>query len=87
MTARCADYYTRRMMSILIGEFQSPDEEMKQIVFKVVEQCCSTKGMESQYIKEEILPHFFEHFWNHGMAMDPRSYRQVIWNFKLICLV
>lgn len=33
--------------------------------------------MEPQYIREDILPHFFRHFWNHRMALDRRNYRQV----------
>ena len=31
-----ANYYTREVMLILIREFQSPDEEMKKIVLKVI---------------------------------------------------
>jgi hypothetical protein len=84
MDAEYANYYTREVMLILIREFQSPDEEMKKIVLKVVKQCCGTDGVESQYIKDEILPHFFKHFWNHRMALDRRNYRQVIKDFKLI---
>lgn len=45
---------------------------------QVVKQCCGTDGVESQYIKEEILPHFFKHFWNHRMALDRRNYRQLV---------
>merc|ERR1719412_39339 len=30
------------------------------------------------YTKEEILPHFFKHFWNHRMALDRRNYRQLV---------
>ena len=78
MDAEYANYYTREVMLILIREFQSPDEEMKKIVLKVVKQCCSTDGVEAQYIKDEILPHFFKHFWNHRMALDRRNYRQLV---------
>lgn len=78
MDAEYANYYTREVMLILIREFQSPDEEMKKIVLKVVKQCCSTDGVEPQYIKEEILPQFFKHFWNHRMALDRRNYRQLV---------
>ncbi|XP_044726974.1 splicing factor 3B subunit 1 [Chrysoperla carnea] len=78
MDAEYANYYTREVMLILIREFQSPDEEMKKIVLKVVKQCCGTDGVESQYIKEEILPSFFKHFWNHRMALDRRNYRQLV---------
>lgn len=78
MDAEYANYYTREVMLILIREFQSPDEEMKKIVLKVVKQCCATDGVEPHYIKTEILPHFFKSFWNHRMALDRRNYRQLV---------
>jgi splicing factor 3B subunit 1 len=77
MDAEYANYYTREVMLILIREFQSPDEEMKKIVLKVVKQCCATDGVEPTYIKDEVLPPFFKHFWNQRMALDRRNYRQV----------
>ncbi len=43
----------------------------------MVKQCCMTDGVEPHYIKEEILPHFFRHFWNQRMALDRRNFRQV----------
>lgn len=73
-----ANYYTREVMLILIREFASPDEEMKKIVMKVVKQCCSTDGVQPQYIKEEVLPHFFKHFWNQRMAGEKRNYKQLV---------
>ncbi|UYV71285.1 SF3B1 [Cordylochernes scorpioides] len=78
MDAEYANYYTREVMLILIREFQSPDEEMKKIVLKIVKQCCATDGVEPQYIKDEVLPHFFKSFWNHRMALDRRNYRQLV---------
>ena len=78
MDAEYANYYTKEVMLILVREFQSPDEEMKKIVLKVVKQCCGTDGVEAQYIKEEVLPHFFRHFWNHRMALDRRNYKQLV---------
>lgn len=78
MDNESANYYTREVMVILIREFQSPDEEMKKIVLKVVKQCCMTDGVEPHYIKEEILPHFFRHFWNQRMALDRRNFRQLV---------
>ena len=90
MDAEYANYYTREVMLILIREFQSPDEEMKKIVLKVVKQCCATDGVEPQYIKDEILPPFFKHFWNQRMALERRNYRQVcavIWDGFVFILV
>lgn len=43
----------------------------------MVKQCCGTDGVEANYIKTEILPPFFKHFWQHRMALDRRNYRQV----------
>jgi len=73
-----ASHYTRMVMPILIREFQSPDEEMKKIVLKVVKQCVATAGVEPQYIREEVLPDFFRHFWVRRMALDRRNCRQVV---------
>ncbi|RCH97606.1 Splicing factor 3B subunit 1 [Rhizopus azygosporus] len=73
-----ANYYTKEVMVILIREFQSPDEEMKKIVLKVVKQCAATDGVMPSYIKEEILPEFFKHFWVRRMALDRRNYKQVV---------
>jgi splicing factor 3B subunit 1 len=78
MDAEYASYYTKEVMVILIREFQTPDEEMKKIVLKVVKQCVSTEGVTPQYIKQEILPDYFKYFWIRRMALDRRNYRQVI---------
>ncbi|CAI5714469.1 unnamed protein product [Peronospora farinosa] len=78
MDAQYANYYTVEVMEILIREFQSPDEEMKKIVLKVVKQCVSTDGVEASYVKEKILPEFFRHFWVRRMALDRRNYRQLV---------
>ena len=73
-----AAHYTREVMPTLIREFQSPDEEMKKIVLKVVQQCVATAGVEPAYIRTEILPEFFRHFWIRRMALDRRNYQQVV---------
>ena len=39
-------------------------------VLQVVKQCVGTEGVESDYIKLEILPEFFKCFWNRRMALD-----------------
>ncbi|KAJ3238536.1 Splicing factor 3B subunit 1 [Chytriomyces hyalinus] len=78
MDVEYANYYTKEVMSTLIREFQSPDEEMKKIVLKVVKQCAGTEGVEAAYIKAEILPEFFRHFWVRRMALDRRNYKQLV---------
>ncbi|KAL7154348.1 hypothetical protein ABFS83_04G228200 [Erythranthe nasuta] len=78
MDATYASYYTKEVMVILIREFQSPDEEMKKIVLKVVKQCVSTEGVEPDYIRNYILPDFFRNFWARRMALDRRNYKQLV---------
>ncbi|THU54523.1 hypothetical protein C4D60_Mb10t26000 [Musa balbisiana] len=78
MDAVYASYYTKEVMIILIREFQSPDEEMKKIVLKVVKQCVSTEGVEADYIRNDILPEFFRNFWVRRMALDRRNYKQLV---------
>ncbi|GLT26082.1 hypothetical protein SLA2020_011690 [Shorea laevis] len=78
MDAIYASYYTKEVMFILIREFQSPDEEMKKIVLKVVKQCVSTEGVEADYIRNDILPEFFRNFWVRRMALDRRNYKQLV---------
>jgi uncharacterized membrane protein YgcG len=73
-----ANHYTREVMPILIREFQSPDEEMKKIVLKVIQQCCGTSGVSAEYVKESVLPEFFKAFWIRRMALDRRNYKQVV---------
>ena len=73
-----ANYYTREVMVVLIREFSTPDEEMKRIVLKVVKQCVATEGVESAYIREDILPPFFRNFWVVRNALDKRNYQQLV---------
>ena len=73
-----ASHYTRLVMPILLREFHSPDEEMKKIVLKVIQQCVATAGVEPDYIRKEILPEFFRNFWIRRMALDHRNYQQVV---------
>lgn len=78
MEENYASHYTRLVMPILLREFHSPDEEMKKIVLKVIQQCVATAGVEPDYIRKEILPEFFRNFWIRRMALDRRNYKQVV---------
>ncbi|ETN43125.1 uncharacterized protein HMPREF1541_02283 [Cyphellophora europaea CBS 101466] len=78
MDEEYANYYTSQIMEILLREFQSPDEEMKKVVLRVVSQCASTDGVTAGYLKEHVLADFFKNFWVRRMALDKRNYRQVV---------
>jgi splicing factor 3B subunit 1 len=78
MDLEYASYYIKEVTVILIREFQTPDEEMRKIVSKVVKQCAATEGVTPAYIKKDILPDFFKAFWVRWVALDRRNYRQVV---------
>lgn len=78
MDSNYAKHYTEAIMPVLIREFVSPDEGMKKIVLKAIKQCVSTDGVETSYVKKEILPEFFRHFWVRRMALDKSNYKQVV---------
>ncbi|KAM0434659.1 hypothetical protein ACHAPT_003758 [Fusarium lateritium] len=78
MDEEYANYYTSKIMEILLREFSSPDEEMKKVVLKVVSQCAGTDGVTAGYLKEHVLDEFFKSFWVRRMALDKRNYRQVV---------
>eukprot|EP01117_Protostelium_nocturnum_P000860 TRINITY_DN1116_c0_g1_i1.p1 TRINITY_DN1116_c0_g1~~TRINITY_DN1116_c0_g1_i1.p1 ORF type:complete len:1104 (-),score=251.26 TRINITY_DN1116_c0_g1_i1:164-3475(-) len=78
MDAQYASYYTKEVVVKLIDNFPSPEEETKKIVLKVLKQCVATEGVEPQYIKEEIIPEFFKHFWVRRNALDKRNYKQLV---------
>ena len=73
MDSEYANYYTKEVMVVLIREFQSPDEEMKKIVLKVVKQCVGTDGVEPQYVRDELLDEFFRNFWVRRVAHNVGS--------------
>ena len=78
MDEEFANYYVSQIMEILLREFQSPDEEMKKVVLKVLSQCANTNGVTAGYLKETVLNDFFKSFWVRRMALDKRNYVQVV---------
>ena len=51
---------------------------MRRIVLKVVKQCAATDGVTGQFLREEMLPEYFKHFWVRRMALDRRNFREVV---------
>jgi splicing factor 3B subunit 1 len=78
MDEEYGNYYTSQIMEILLREFQSPDEEMKKVVLKVISQCAGGAGVTAAYLKETVLNDFFKSFWVRRMALDKRNYKQVV---------
>ena len=78
MDAQYANFYTREVMVVLQREFASPDEEMRKIILQVVRQCVGTEGVEATYLRDEVCPDFFTHFWVRKMALDRRNTKALV---------
>eukprot|EP01133_Synstelium_polycarpum_P015481 gene15481-18384_t len=78
MDASYASYYTKEVMTILVREFKTNEDEMKKIVLKVVKQCVATEGVEANYIRDEVATEFFKNFWVRRMALDRRNHKQLV---------
>ncbi|OII71016.1 HEAT repeat family protein [Cryptosporidium andersoni] len=78
MDAHHANYYTSEVAPILVNEFSTPDDEMKRIVLKVIQQCILTNGVEVEYFKLEIIPLYFSNLWIPRNALDKRTYKQLV---------
>jgi splicing factor 3B subunit 1 len=69
---------TRLIMPVLRKNFDTPDDDMKKIILKVLKQCIGTEGIETSYVRTEILQDFLDCFWIRRMALDRKNYRQLI---------
>lgn len=72
-----ASHYARELLAGLARHFATPDDEMKRIILKVLKQCATTHGVQAAYLKAEVVPEFFRHFWVRRMALDRRTGRQL----------
>lgn len=71
-------YFVKEVTPTLIREFASADDDMRRIVLKVVKQCAATDGVTGSFLKAEMLPEYFKHFWVRRMALDRRNFREVV---------
>lgn len=78
MDTESASVFTKDVMKVLLREFKTPDEEMKKIVLKVVQQCVATEGVEPAYVRSDLLPDFFSSFWVRRNALDRRNAQALV---------
>jgi splicing factor 3B subunit 1 len=55
-------------MPTVIRQFESPDEEMRKIILKVLKQIMACEGVDVQYVRKDVLEPFFKCFWVKRMA-------------------
>mmetsp|Transcript_12518 Transcript_12518/g.18244 ORF Transcript_12518/g.18244 Transcript_12518/m.18244 type:complete len:550 (-) Transcript_12518:465-2114(-) len=78
MDAEHAGKATRKIMPVVVREFESPDEDMRKIILKVVKQCVATEGVSAPYVRDNLLSEYFRCFWMRRMAHDKRNSKQLV---------
>lgn len=78
MDDNSAAEFTKYVMSVVLKEFESPDDEMKRILLIVIKQCIEAKLVSSTYVRETILEQFWEHFWTRKICMDRISAKSLV---------
>lgn len=55
MEPRHAGQYIKTIMPTLIRQFETPDDEMRKIVLKVLKQIMACDGIDVNYIRKDVL--------------------------------
>lgn len=84
MDAEYASYYTQEIMRTVNREFTSPDDEMKKAVLIVLQKCCKTEGITPKYLRQEVAPSFFRHFWVRRTALDRQMNKLVTYTTTIM---
>ncbi|MES1912091.1 MAG: hypothetical protein MHM6MM_004426 [Cercozoa sp. M6MM] len=78
MEPELANFSVREAMPVILREFSTSDDEMVKILLAVVRQCVAAEGVSPSYLRVDVLPSYFRHFWVRRMAADRRTYRELI---------
>lgn len=72
-----ANYYTRELMTVITREFNSPDEDMKVTILKIMINLPLSRQLIRNYNKEIINP-FMRFFWNRRTASDSQQLSRLV---------
>ncbi|RLV96229.1 U2 snRNP component prp10 [Spathaspora sp. JA1] len=64
-----SNYYTRELVHVLAREFNSPDEDMKKTILRILVKLPLSRKLNENYNREIIKP-FISAFWNRRTASD-----------------
>lgn len=69
-----AQQRTAAMMPTLVGQFNTPEDEYRRVLLRVVERCVAADGVTPPFIRDVVLDPFFEGFWRvRRVAGDRRT--------------
>ncbi|CAH2355236.1 U2 snRNP component Hsh155p [[Candida] railenensis] len=64
-----SNYYSRELMAVISREFQSPDEDMKKTILRILTTLPLSKEIIPNYPTQIFVP-FFKAYWNRRVASD-----------------
>lgn len=72
-----SNYYTKELMTVITREFNSPDEDMKVTILKIMVNLPLSRHLIKNYNKEIIKP-FLKFFWNRRTASDSQQLSKLV---------
>lgn len=67
-----SNYYTKEIMRIIVREFNSPDEDMRKSILRIMIALPLSRQLIPKYNTEIIAP-FLKFFWNRKTASDSKT--------------
>lgn len=72
------NFYTEKLSSKIISEFDSPDDDLRRVIMQVLRQLSRCRAMDDEFWMRSVCPRFFDQFWSARVAGDRRSYRLLV---------
>ena len=77
-------FYTKELIRIVRKELNSPDDDMRRAVLFFLQKCSKVDAITPSFLKEEIVPAFFENFWVRRVALDIQFNKMVTYTTMLL---
>ena len=78
MSEQDASEYIKYVMEVILREFETPEDEMKRILLKVLKQCLDNRLVRPEGTLEKMLPGFWGSFWLRKLCVDRLSGEQLV---------
>ncbi|KAK6200184.1 armadillo-type protein [Scheffersomyces amazonensis] len=72
-----SNYYTKEIVIVMVREFNSPDDDMRKTILKILSSLPLSRKLIPNYNKEIIQP-FFKSFWNRRTASDIKQISKLV---------
>lgn len=78
MSEEYSSEYIKYVMNVILREFESPEDEMKRILMKVIKQCLDNRLIKPDFVMEKIFPNYWGNFWLRKLCTDRLVSEQLV---------